>query len=486
MRLSSVLRSGIVDKTFFKMDTLSFLGPEAPGFGLKGSQIKVLTEPSEFFHELCSGASNASKRIVVAALYLGTGDKADTFVKAMEKSLGQNKGQMKVNVLLDYCRGNRNVNGKSSCSMLQHLVNDYEDSCRVSLFHTPDLRGIWKRIMPERYNETIGLQHCKIYVFDDTVLISGANLSTDYFTNRQDRYVVIRDCVHLADFCQELVQKISEMSFQLQKGGNFALDPHWTGTHPFEGDYKKFTPVANDKLNAFLASYKVKHRLNFDHSGSRFDSNADHDTWIFPSLQMGPIGIDHDCRLTRRFLQSGASGAIFKFATGYFNLTKEYQNVMLDESKSTYDIIMAHPEANGFYKAPGPAGGIPPAYTLISQKFYELIAQKGDMDRLKLFEYVRNGWTFHAKGLWYYLPKSRLPVATMIGSPNFGYRSQKRDLEAQFTIVTKNDDLRTQLDHEQQRLFDCSNQVTKETFQMPERQIPLWVRCVVGVARHLF
>ena len=31
----------------------------------------------------------------------------------------------------------------------------------------------------------IGLQHCKIYIFDDSVIISGANLSHDYFTNRQ-------------------------------------------------------------------------------------------------------------------------------------------------------------------------------------------------------------------------------------------------------------------------------------------------------------
>jgi len=32
-------------------------------------------------------------------------------------------------------------------------------------------------LMPNRYNETIGIQHCKAYVFDDTTVISGANLS---------------------------------------------------------------------------------------------------------------------------------------------------------------------------------------------------------------------------------------------------------------------------------------------------------------------
>ncbi|KAI9577380.1 hypothetical protein GQX74_013623 [Glossina fuscipes] len=50
---------------------------------------------------------------------------------------------------------------------------------------------ISKRWIPPRWNELLGLQHMKIYLFDDAVLISGANLSNDYFTNRQDRYILI-------------------------------------------------------------------------------------------------------------------------------------------------------------------------------------------------------------------------------------------------------------------------------------------------------
>ena len=67
----------------------------------------------------------------------------------------------------------------------------FQNTCTVSLFHTPKLRGIYKKMIPDKYNELIGLQHCKLFVFDDSVIISGANLSTDYFTNRQDRYILI-------------------------------------------------------------------------------------------------------------------------------------------------------------------------------------------------------------------------------------------------------------------------------------------------------
>ena len=62
-----------------------------------------------------------------------------------------------------------------------------------------------KRLLPSKWNETVGLQHCKVYVFDDSLIISGANLSQDYFTSRQDRYVLIENCPGLADYYEELV-----------------------------------------------------------------------------------------------------------------------------------------------------------------------------------------------------------------------------------------------------------------------------------------
>ena len=59
-----------------KMETLSFLGDSAPGFAVRGCQVKVLTEPSDFFQELCQRAEKSQERIAMAALYLGTGEKA--------------------------------------------------------------------------------------------------------------------------------------------------------------------------------------------------------------------------------------------------------------------------------------------------------------------------------------------------------------------------------------------------------------------------
>jgi len=41
------------------------------------------------------------------------------------------------------------------------------------MYHTPDLSGMLKKIMPARFNEGIGLMHMKVYAFDDTLIMSG-------------------------------------------------------------------------------------------------------------------------------------------------------------------------------------------------------------------------------------------------------------------------------------------------------------------------
>ena len=54
------------------MDTLAFLGDLAPAFAVRGCQVKILTEPSQFYKELCTRARHSKVRISMAALYLGS------------------------------------------------------------------------------------------------------------------------------------------------------------------------------------------------------------------------------------------------------------------------------------------------------------------------------------------------------------------------------------------------------------------------------
>ena len=119
------------------------------------------------------------------------------------------------------------------------------------MYHTPYLRSWFKRVLPYKLNELIGLQHCKIYIFDNTVIISGANLSKDYFTNRQDRYIVIENCELLADYFCGLVATIASFSLEMNENGKFSTNEKLK-SHPFLGNLEEFIMECSDKVNTFL------------------------------------------------------------------------------------------------------------------------------------------------------------------------------------------------------------------------------------------
>lgn len=221
--------------------SLNWLHREAPCFPVSAANIRIITEPSHFYEALSDGARTARSRIVLASLYLGTGEQEHALVARIRQNLRQNP-RLRVSVLLDFARGTRGADrGASSKDALMPLLQQQQENAaaaavggtedaggpaganvRVSLYHTPALRGLSKRLMPPRWNELIGLQHMKLYVFDDTVIVSGANMSRDYFTNRQDRYIVIEDR-RLADFYARLVGRVQEFSFQVQPGAELRM-----------------------------------------------------------------------------------------------------------------------------------------------------------------------------------------------------------------------------------------------------------------------
>lgn len=133
--------------------------------------------------------------------------------------------------------------------------------------------------------------------------------------------------------------------------------------------------------------------------------------------------------------------------------------------------------------------------TIITDFVYNIIMQwilwilqdnyksKGKQSRIHLLEYEKPDWTYHAKGLWYYLPGKKLPVMTLIGSSNFGERSVNRDLEAQVCIVTTSSSLQQRLNRECERLFSIGAPA-EEAITL--RAIPRWVRAVVRQFRNFF
>lgn len=176
----------------------------APCFAVNSSKINIIVDPRKFYDSLYEKFKTANRRISVASLYIGTGALEKELLKVTKQNVMRNKS-LKFSVLLDYQRGTRGeVNSRS---LLEEFVSDVPEQCNISLYQTPRLHGSWSKALPSRYNELVGLQHMKLYIADDSVLLSGANCSNDYFQQRQDRYIVIND-PDVADFYCELIGMI--------------------------------------------------------------------------------------------------------------------------------------------------------------------------------------------------------------------------------------------------------------------------------------
>ena len=149
------------------------------------------------------GVETARKRVVLSSLYLGTGKQEQELVCSAHTRLSLSlshthkhaharstlpilqvntihhaisdgtRPHLHCSILLDCLRGMRGH--PNSVSMLHPLLSDHHaHQLSLHLYHTPNLRGVVKRVFPERFNEGMGLQHMKIYIFDDSLLLSGS------------------------------------------------------------------------------------------------------------------------------------------------------------------------------------------------------------------------------------------------------------------------------------------------------------------------
>lgn len=401
-------------------------------FPISADNVEFIETPKDFYQNLKDGILNAKERIVISSLYLGTGDLEKVLIESLDKSL--EKKDLKVTILLDYLRGTRG--NPNSSKMFEKLVEKYPKNINVYFYQTPNYTWFKKMVLPERANEIIGLQHIKTYIFDDNVIMSGANLSDWYFVDRQDRYILFKNEKEVTDYYNNVIEAISTFSFHQKKDGLFPPK--------FEGDFETF---ANETLKKLI--YPLK------------ENNKKSDTWIVPSLQMGQLGIRHDEDVTEHLLKT--SETKIEMCSAYFNFPKKYQDLVLNRNNT--DIITASPHANGFFGSKGFSGYIPLIYSIIEERFYNKIKN----ENVKLYEYNRDKWTFHGKGLWLSYKDEDLPIISMIGSPNFGNRSVNLDTEAQMIIFTENKSLRKKLKDEYQNIFKDTYLVNSSHFEKSHR-----------------
>ena len=84
-------------------------------------------------------------------------------------------------------------------------------------------------------------------------------------------------------------------------------------------------------------------------------------------------------------------------------------------------------------------------------------------DRFVFHRYNRKEWTYHGKGIWMDIEEEKEdPFSlTLIGSSNYGERSVGRDTELNFTVLTRNEALRSRLGAEWSNLTRFTDETTR-------------------------
>lgn len=153
---------------------------------MPASAVTTLPDPAAFRAVLLELINTATRRIVLVALYLQDDDAGREIMDALYAAKAR-RPDLQVALFLDWHRARRGLIGK------QHSEGNAAMYRRYRERHGP---GIEVYGVPVQNRELFGVLHVKGFVFDDTVLYSGASLNDVYLARheayRLDRYHLLR------------------------------------------------------------------------------------------------------------------------------------------------------------------------------------------------------------------------------------------------------------------------------------------------------
>ncbi|KAI8208980.1 CDP-diacylglycerol--glycerol-3-phosphate 3-phosphatidyltransferase [Colletotrichum sp. SAR 10_76] len=343
------------------------------------------------------------------------------------------------------------------------------------------------KYIPKRINEGWGLQHMKLYGIDDEIILSGANLSNDYFTNRQDRYHLFSS-KEVTEYFWNIYQGVAGFSFLVEPSkepAGFVLT--WPKSNPAPSpleEPKQFISTTTPALHALISPRQTAAQ------------DASKDTKVYMLAQLSQLmkpDTSTELPAVTHVLSTLAlpeyAGSSWTFTAGYFNPAPSLTKLLLSTASQNNVVITASQQANGFYGSSGVSGLLPGAYTLLARRFVRAVHERKLDDSIVLKEWRKGtvgepeGWTYHAKGLWITLPGEKDPSISVVGSSNYTKRSYSHDLEAGAMILTKDENLKKRLGEEQTWLQEYAEPVTREDFSKPERRVGLNVRIAMWIAQ---
>ena len=463
--------------------------------------------PTEFHSKLCELIQNAKERVYLASLYIGAGDHQKHQEQQLLQALSQVPAHVNVKIVMDKNRALRKIplddtenqqnsdqamsdalrkttssSASSFTSSAQAVAKAIHLQANHQLFLVQVLNPPYDSILPNPLDEVAGVFHIKAYVIDDCLIISGANLSEEYFRDRQDRYWLIqRGGNGLVDFYAQFIEILS------RHGEEYTLATSTTtttaastttmmtrSTH-LSTTRQEFSNQLTD-LFTDPTPETAETLLPDDYNNNNTYTDSDVVAVCIPTFQppdgfFSAATMPHlatDAQATFQMLEAArilspaksisnhtssaatTTATTVQLSSAYLNPTHDWIQMLAQFQH--VELLTAGRVSHGFRPKPNKANKgkdwIPTVFEYLAQD----ICQR--LPHARLWYWERPGWTFHSKGLWLsdqykidgnhennnndsknYNNHWNELVAAMVGSGNYGERSYQRDMESNCILI---------------------------------------------------
>ena len=402
---------------------------QLPTIAINATDYDILESPTHFHRRILELIASAKERIMMTMLYLQDDECGREVLNALYEAKQKNP-KLYIRIYVDFHRAQRGLIGKAPSLGNSELYYKLATSTDTP----PAIYGV-----PVKRREIFGVMHLKGFVFDDTVLYSGASVNDVYlgYNNkyRLDRYHEIRSQA-LADAMCDYVTAAFHQNYAVQ---DFS-----------QGKVKSSKEIREEirQLQRHLTT------VQYSFSNSHLKKNQ---IGITPIAGLGKR--NNQLNRTIMWLLGVARESIF-ICTPYFNppklIVKAIENALKRGVSVT--IVIGDKTANDFFIRPDEkfwaVGAVPYIYEQNLKDFLSKNTECINNEKLKVMLWKDGINTYHVKGL--YIDRNY----ALITGNNLNPRAWGLDLENGLVIYDQSNMLLEKFRHEQQYILKRTTQLS--------------------------
>ena len=369
-----------------------------PAFAVPAEAIEVLPDPAAFRQTLLRQIAQATRRILIVALYLQDDDGGREVLDALYAAYARNPS-LEIAIFVDWHRAQRGLIGKAKSEGNAGMYREYAERLGPGVV----IYGV-----PVQNRELFGVLHLKGVIIDDTVLYSGASFN-DVYLAKQGRYRLDRyhRLLH-----RELADAMADF-----------LRRHFV-------ESEAVRPLNVPDVPSTRSLYPAIRTFRDDLQGARYD--VPHDVLGAADVAVTPLlGFGRADNLLNDVLLALLRGARRRviLLTPYFNLPRPVRLVIgqLLRRGCEIHIMVGDKTANDFYIPPPQPfrtiGLLPYLYENNLRRFARAHRKQMASGQLNIYLWRDGDNSFHLKGVFI-----DDDVAVITGN-NFNPRAWALDLE---------------------------------------------------------